>query len=1005
MNRVVSAIRQKNCALVFGSDFLSRGMQEKLSPLQCPQASIVDDPKNILPLVSTETFSGLSDNGLIVLVEAKIPSDSEGLEQLQIAMKASGKKLRILVASKFFNRSGFPLALRLLNIQHLKSRGDQLITSLLETFKPADDSAKSSLGDMARQALFGGSTKEKKVVPTIEAPTAEFVGREAELKSLKEALSENGPAIVIHGASGVGKRWLIQQATSEFSFTQIPSLHLGNSFSADAIIGRIAMAAKIAGDDKLARVFQPNIPQKGSHKRKRPSPKNLIAHVIDTLKTDALSEHIFVISGVESTLDREVNSFYHQGMLELLIHAMLTNTLSAKIIFLSQKEPQLFQKDPLRSIKLEGINITLASKLFTAWRVDDGVSSTIETLHKQTHGHPLALRHIAISTRENRALPTLDESSEDALLDTIDDIKGLRNILRNCEKSLDETSRKALYKLALLEFPASRDVLKAFQINRRVRSALLAAGVLEQTPVNSERFYYVHPLMRRTIAYRKLFDFEVMKSVGRTLQDLAKQKRREEKHLESFCFIQAANALFQHSRAHRSCWNLDVIFCDPLISSINDILSRSFQKGEKGEEIRERNHRAVRAQIDAALVDSPNHPDALFSKLRLLQQQRADNESFQKLFNYIRESAATPDSFHREASFYRNKRVLNEVINVLEAGVKMYPENGTLLRRLSENYFRIGQTTDAERTLTKAIEIQPNMPENYSLMGALLLNQGQDSWDKAQSAFDIARSLGTPNAVHLVREAELLRAKGLKADSLEMGQGFFEAAQEKLKEAIKKDNGYQDARVTIAKIKLDIIDKAGLEANPEELESIQALLRPALKRKDIADAFIQKARILIHLKQFEDIERLLDKAYKLEKNRHELYYVRGVLYFNQEDPDRAKQSFETALNYTPPSAPEYSVYQAAIQQMLEMVKTGKFAKQKPAPSEETNNRPDEGFRTEHTIKVRKKSTSKESPAQAQEESPKEESPKEESPKEESPKEDKPEPPSSPLKDDEATDNG
>ena len=164
---------------------------------------------------------------------------------------------------------------------------------------------------------------------------------------------------------------------------------------------------------------------------------------------------------------------------------------------------------------------------------------------------------------------------------------------------------------------------------------------------------------------------------------------------------------------------------------------------------------------------------------------------------------------------------------------------------------------------------------------------------------------------------------------------------------------------------LDQIDKRGDSATEEEITNLKELLRASLKRKDNAEAFIQQARILIASNTHDDIERLLDKAYKIEKNRHEQYYIRGILYFKQENPDRAKQSFETAMQYTPKSAPEYGVYEAAAAQMLEMIKSGKFTS-KPTesrpPSEE-----DQGFRTESTIKVRKKQTEDSQPSAAPEE--------------------------------------
>lgn len=958
MNRIETAIRQNNCVLVAGSEFLARETNELIQKLSTPSAALVTTED--FPLVNTESFSGLSNGGLVVIVEPNLSSDLEGLEELSVILKSIDHKLRVLVVSKFFNRSAFPIELRMQNLQHLKLRGDHMAKQLAKTFSESAPAAPSALNQLSA-ALFGDSKEPAQQTstrrPKVDAPRPEFVGREAQLESLKSMISEKGSALVVHGPSGIGKRWLVQHLLNDLELTPIPTLNLSQDFGADALMGRIAVAAKNAGDDKLFRTLKPNKGKKGPQSRMRPSPRKLVELVIESLKLDALANHVFVISGLEYTLERDTGYFFHEGMLELLIDAMLRTELSAKIIFLSTQVPLVYTENGLREVSLSGLEHSFIPQLFEAWHVGDQVNTSGEMLYQQTHGHPLALRHIAIATRENKDLSALDADNDEQLLDTVDDIKGLRKILRSCEQELDDSSRKALYQLALLDFPADQNLLKAFDINSRLRSSLLAAGVLEQTPgQGSTRCYYVHPLMRRTLPYRKLYDFELMKSVAKTLQSLAKGLQSSDS-LKSLAYIQSANVLLQNSRSHKDCWNLDVMFIDPIISNINEILSRPLPKDnkEKSNSLQERNIRLARTLLDSAYSDCPNHPDALFHNLRILQLQKSDNDSFRNLFKRIRESGATPDSYHKEASFFRNKRIISEVVSVLETAVKQFPNSGTLHRRLADSHFKNGNGTAAEAALTLAVNLQPKMPENFSLMGYILFHQGQESWEAAQNAFDMARSLGPVSSVLLVREAELLRAQGLGASDTTEAAAFFGAAIEKIDEALALDRSHHSARVIKAKVLLDQIDKRGDTATEDEITDLKALLRPALKRKDNAEAFIQQARVLIAGNEHDDIERLLDKAYKIEKNRHEQFYIRGILYFKQEKPDLAKQSFETAMQYTPKSAPEYGVYAAAAAQMLEMIKTGKFASHITSSSSDNV---DQGFRTEASIKVRKKKSEK-----------------------------------------------
>ena len=94
----------------------------------------------------------------------------------------------------------------------------------------------------------------------------------------------------------------------------IPSLNLSTNFGADALMGRIAIAAKENGEDRLFRALKPNKGRKGPQSRMRPSPKKLVELVTETLASEALQNHIFVISGVEYTLEHDTGHFYKEGM-------------------------------------------------------------------------------------------------------------------------------------------------------------------------------------------------------------------------------------------------------------------------------------------------------------------------------------------------------------------------------------------------------------------------------------------------------------------------------------------------------------------------------------------------------------------------------------------------------------------------------------------------------------------------------------------------------------------
>ena len=87
----------------------------------------------------------------------------------------------------------------------------------------------------------------------------------------------------------------------------------------------------------------------------------------------------------------------------------------------------------------------------------------------------------------------------------------------------------------------------------------------------------------------------------------------------------------------------------------------------------------------------------------------------------------------------------------------------------------------------------------------------------------------------------------------------------------------------------------------------------SLKRRDRPQAHIQKARIQIRRKAFDQVESHLDRAYKLANNNHAAFGVRGEFYFAMGDVFRALEAFKTALERSPETSPERHVYQANLE--------------------------------------------------------------------------------------------
>ena len=103
----------------------------------------------------------------------------------------------------------------MMKIQQMKERVRDFVAGL-----PGGDTSKSEESPRYGFAAMGkapSTPKKEKAAPAVDtkvrAPQAVFIGREAELGALKEAVAEGG-AFVLHGPEGVGKKWLVSQAFS-----------------------------------------------------------------------------------------------------------------------------------------------------------------------------------------------------------------------------------------------------------------------------------------------------------------------------------------------------------------------------------------------------------------------------------------------------------------------------------------------------------------------------------------------------------------------------------------------------------------------------------------------------------------------------------------------------------------------------------------------------------------------------------------------------------------------
>ena len=916
MIRVQNAIKHNRCVLAINPTLLKKeDIQKEIKKRSVPVVSLGSETHAIAKPLNQENLTNAFDaNGIIVMVEPDFRSQQ--LQDLAALVKGANPKPQLCVVAKAFNRFSLPSAIRLMNVRHIKMRGDIFLSALPEEEESPIDKKQAK--------------KAKK--DSSQAPSPAFVGRVAEQKQLKEMIAVDGRPILIHGPTGIGKRWLAEHVLAGTELKRIPDLHLTQHFGLDAFLGRLALVAKSLKNDKLHKAI--------TSKTNRPTPSEMVNLTVEVLQSEAFANHSWIISGLERLLDHRDKSFYKESTLEMILGRLLASEIKLRLIFISESPITTYNPtaEP-RIISLQGIQSEDCAAFFEAWRVAEEIRDEASVLFERTHGHPLALRHIAIALRQGQAPEKIQETIRGSLSDIHDNHKTRKFLLRQLDK-LDSDQKKQLQKAALFTSPVPVSFLQLVGITRTIRLHLLACGLLEQTPQKSEKRYYVHPATKRILktAIRRGVDFEVMHKLGYDLLDGAKKARKNGDLLLELLNIQQANVLLIQSRRRRDCWKPAVPFCDPFVQLLRELLFHA-KKPDLAKNI-----------LQYILPHTPSHPDLLLLEQILLKKDAKKNELEEKFAN-LHKVAGTPETYHQETSHHLERNAMNRAVKTLKKGIEVFKQNGRLRRRLASLLIRQNELNDAIAILLNATEIQPQMPDNFSMLGDIFTRLGKEHWEKAESSFAKAKELGKVGVPHLVRESTLLRARAL--NDLGKKTTYLQEAEELLRTALKLEKDNVNAQIALATVLLD-------REEDIDVQAVEALLKPAIKGRDRAEAFIQKSRLLIRKKEFKEVETNLDRAYKLSNNNHFAFAVRGEYYFATGDIFRALQAFSTAIDRAPPSAPEISLYQNHIDKMKAIIESGRIAEVLSDEQTETElMQQGDGYRREPGTVIRRKKTGEE----------------------------------------------
>jgi tetratricopeptide (TPR) repeat protein len=950
MNRVETAIKQGRCVLAIGTRALAQPeVQAELRRRAIPVVALGNNSVSPAVPISVATLypATHAPGGVVVLVEPESSIDGRGMGEVERAFRSCPHKPLLVIAAPTFNPFGLPMTLRLAKLEQEKKRALEFLAAL-----PVTDAAAAAPSADNVAPGEGPSVRKKSAraaKPRRRAPLPVFVGREEELGSLKEMLNTDGGPIVLHGPPGIGRRWLVERALQETELERIPDVTFARGTGFDYLVGRIALVAKVAGDNRLHEAL--------TAKSGPPTPAEMSDLIVDILASDAFANKVLVMHRLHDLQDRRDGSFYRNGRLETTLRAVFQSTPKLRIVAISDV-PLCFYREgegvSLRQMKVGGLKGRELHEQFEAFNVPEFSRDRFGPIFDRTHGHPVASRCVALSIGGGGNVDTLLENPRYMKAESVSDLSTIHKNLKRRLSKLDPDLRAGLAAVALCRSPVDNETLGALGIKRDARIDLLAHGWLEQTPNREGRKYYVHPLVMSQLTMREIEDFGRMETLAQHLIEQSKKLKSDGQMISSFALAQEGNRLLVGARRGRSSLRLPYPDNDAQIDELRGLMRRRTPRLDIA---RMRINDLRKAAQNNGGPKLKGHTEFILTEAELLTAEGKDPGAVQAAFDAAI-AYPTPEVFHTLATWHQNRNARGKACQALEQGIATFPNDARLHRRLAGFQLALNRPLDAIDTLKNASDIEPMMPDTYGMLGEIYLGLGTNRWEEASQCIAEARRLAPHGANHMAREADMLRRKAM--GDAEQRDALLEAAETLLREAMTIEKGNRRVLLLLASV---ILDRGG------DLEQAQWLLKQLNKqgerrrrRREDPAATVQRARLLVRQAALDEAERLLQRLLKGDAVNHAAHAIQGEVHMARGQLLPAHLAFKTARERCPMYAPEAAAYDATLASLQAHIESGLAILPTAAVSQEAAvPKAQAGTREGSTIRRRKEDGTEDAP--------------------------------------------
>lgn len=778
METVHSAVKAGRCVLAVGAHLLRDPAvmlnlrdREGAVPAVALSGPVVA-PVQAIGADSLARATG-QPGGVVVLVEPQ-DADWPGLESIVALLRASPHGPSVVVIGRPPQPLKFSMLFRGIPNTAEKGRGVAFIKKL-----PTPDP--EALPEVSAPA----ATKSRGAPPS-EVPVRVFVGRDEELAELSALLGEGGP-IVVSGPEGVGRNALVDAAVKQAGLERPIDVVLGRGAGFDTLAARLAELTDGAGSSKLAEVLADPAS----------SPLAITSAAIESLATaTSLEGTALVVQPLEAAAGREVD-FFRKDALAYLVQQLLAARYPLRLIFIAENQPAAFDHEAsqaVRRFRLAGIKGRFYHEIFEATHVSDAPRDKFGPVSERIHGHPLAVRLLALDVRDRpEGFDLLDQPK----LMKVDDVSDTSAVRRKLRKRLDKLSkplRQALAAAAHLRLPATSAELSELGISRKERLALISAGLLFDVGGEPARRYRVHPMVSSHLRYREAHDFDVYGKAG----DLYKKLGSGSTGVDRIAYAQEANRCFYGSRRYRDAISFRFPDRDPEIEAMTGMI-RS----------KNPNYELARERLSIMLRDSPACAAAHLLKLELMSRLNAPREAVDEAAEKAMTLAPVPELFHDYATTLLGRRMRPQAIAVLERGLSILPNEVRFKTRLASLLLREGRRPEALDLLKQAMEEAPMLPDAYGLLGMARYDEGERAIDDAEALLREAVRLAPNDPVQVPRLVHVLLARARVTDEATADKLRGEA-RELLAEMARDERKSPEGYLMLARLETEVgnLDRA-----------------------------------------------------------------------------------------------------------------------------------------------------------------------------------------------------